>query len=497
MRPAMSRTRPLQALQTKLLGSMHTLTMSKEMQRTCMYSRWNSLRFDACCRSHIRSQCPSCIEPCDWVCEHRERCPLVCGAPCSRLPCDEVRKITCTSSSCMLLLIPPVLIYRCLYQRCTETLSCGHRCPTVCGEPCPAKRFCQECGPSDIKASIVDLICCESYEDHDVDADPIVCLPCGHIYSISTLDGHLGLSEVYSRDERSASWTGLKRLRDADVSEKPKCCPDCRSGIHSIKRYGRLLRLIELRSLERKHLMLIDRTLDVFSRPGVEGLVKKLTKILKTIERSPMQAVYEACQASEHVEVPPPPARPLIRALQLLGRAYEDLIESEADENYMLSKDTYERAIVVATASMSVRSGALLRISLSTLLMKWDNGNRLSEKDVYQHLDWIVDNAGIFPELVARAKELKHEFSDRGRTERAKVIAAMEILDGYNYGGSWSSHWYQCPNGHPYFIGECGGAMQESRCPDCGERVGGSSHRLLSTNRSARDIVASIRQGNR
>ena len=29
--------------------------------------------------------------------------------------------------------------------------------------------------------------------------------------------------------------------------------------------------------------------------------------------------------------------------------------------------------------------------------------------------------------------------------------------------------WYQCPNGHAYVIGECGLAMIESRCPECGE----------------------------
>ncbi|PKC03010.1 hypothetical protein RhiirA5_452565 [Rhizophagus irregularis] len=46
-----------------------------------------------------------------------------------------------------------------------------------------------------------------------------------------------------------------------------------------------------------------------------------------------------------------------------------------------------------------------------------------------------------------------------------------------------SGHWYECPNGHPYTIGECGAAMQTSRCPDCNEVIGGSSHRLTSTNR--------------
>ena len=43
--------------------------------------------------------------------------------------------------------------------------------------------------------------------------------------------------------------------------------------------------------------------------------------------------------------------------------------------------------------------------------------------------------------------------------------------------------WYQCPNGHAYVIGECGLAMIESRCPECGEKIGGKDHTLLATNK--------------
>ena len=36
-----------------------------------------------------------------------------------------------------------------------------------------------------------------------------------------------------------------------------------------------------------------------------------------------------------------------------------------------------------------------------------------------------------------------------------------------------SGHWYECPNGHPYVIGECGGAMEVGRCPTCNSQIGG------------------------
>ena len=78
---------------------------------------------------------------------------------------------------------------------------------------------------------------------------------------------------------------------------------------------------------------------------------------------------------------------------------------------------------------------------------------------------------------------------DRNDNLLQEVFVAMSGIQGSNYGTSASSHWYECPNGHSYFIGECGGAMEESRCPDCGARVGGGRHQLLGTNRRATDFV--------
>lgn len=46
-------------------------------------------------------------------------------------------------------------------------------------------------------------------------------------------------------------------------------------------------------------------------------------------------------------------------------------------------------------------------------------------------------------------------------------------------------HFYMCPNGHFYVIGNCGGAMITSRCPECQATIGGESHAVTRTNRSA------------
>ena len=66
-----------------------------------------------------------------------------------------------------------------------------------------------------------------------------------------------------------------------------------------------------------------------------------------------------------------------------------------------------------------------------------------------------------------RWKELKKELNQTmtglgiSDVERREVVKAMGLTAG---------HWYTCPNGHVYAIGECGGATVEGRCPECQER---------------------------
>ncbi|KAJ3510084.1 hypothetical protein NMY22_g16083 [Coprinellus aureogranulatus] len=69
--------------------------------------------------------------------------------------------------------------------------------------------------------------------------------------------------------------------------------------------------------------------------------------------------------------------------------------------------------------------------------------------------------------------------------EKLAIVRAMDF--GY------TGHWYNCPNGHTFVIGECGGAMEEARCPDCGETIGGRNHSLNPTNRRADEFEALLR----
>ncbi|KAJ5632888.1 hypothetical protein N7490_009227 [Penicillium lividum] len=71
--------------------------------------------------------------------------------------------------------------------------------------------------------------------------------------------------------------------------------------------------------------------------------------------------------------------------------------------------------------------------------------------------------------------------------ERMAVLAAMAT----EFRGT--GHWYYCENGHPFTIGECGGAMQLSRCPECGSAVGGQHHQAAGGVTRAQDLEERLR----
>ncbi|RIA96822.1 hypothetical protein C1645_754039 [Glomus cerebriforme] len=68
--------------------------------------------------------------------------------------------------------------------------------------------------------------------------------------------------------------------------------------------------------------------------------------------------------------------------------------------------------------------------------------------------------------------------------ERKQIINAMNEETRINdFNSMVGGRWFVCPNNHPYYIGNCGGATQLSKCPDCSATIGGTQHRVISNNR--------------
>ena len=70
--------------------------------------------------------------------------------------------------------------------------------------------------------------------------------------------------------------------------------------------------------------------------------------------------------------------------------------------------------------------------------------------------------------------------------ERKMIVKAMAT--DLQFGA-----WHKCPNNHIYAIGNCGGAMESRKCPECDETIGGAHHKLTSGNKVATEMDGATR----
>ncbi|KAK0707378.1 hypothetical protein B0H67DRAFT_587383 [Lasiosphaeris hirsuta] len=202
-------------------------------------------KYQTCCHScsrpcHDGSQCGSCNEPCEVRCSH-SRCSKKCHEPCA--PCAEPKcQSSCPHTSCSLPCAAPCNWVPCS-KRCEEVLSCGHQCPSLCGESCPSVAYCQRCGSDGIKSTCVDFLEMKEYIEIDLDDDPCIFADCGHFLTVSSMDSQMDMAANYDLDENGHP----VRIRGASepfsgVPGATKACPTCRGSLRNISRFGRIVR---------------------------------------------------------------------------------------------------------------------------------------------------------------------------------------------------------------------------------------------------------------
>ena len=200
------------------------------------------------CASNCNEACAPCIERCTWSCEHQGSCTMPCSAPCNRLPCD---------------------------QRCFKQLSCGHQCPGLCGETCPEK-YCHDCAMK--QDARVDLLEMKTYAETDVNENPIVVLGCGHFFTIETLDGLIGMPDVYISNE-SGEFVGLADISGALANKIPQC-PDCQCPVRQYvtQRYNRVINRAVIDEMSKRFL--------VNGQTECRGLETRVDELDKELEGS-------------------------------------------------------------------------------------------------------------------------------------------------------------------------------------------------------------------
>ncbi|KAJ3098372.1 hypothetical protein HDU97_004096 [Phlyctochytrium planicorne] len=182
----------------------------------------------------------------------------------------------------------------------------------------------------------------------NLDDDPIVILQCGHVSTISTLDGTTGMKTVYDYDETKCEWS-LGQL-PSDFMDLP-ACPSCRHPITSAFRFRRAKNFAASCVAEKVWIskaVIVGKSLETFinncfqgriSHPMIatssthhqrmqalkefnksiqervrpfEELLEKMPAYLKMCSRSPRRKAYEASTAFLSHSVPPETAKEML-----------------------------------------------------------------------------------------------------------------------------------------------------------------------------------------
>ncbi|XP_015758537.1 PREDICTED: NFX1-type zinc finger-containing protein 1-like [Acropora digitifera] len=106
--------------------------------------------------------------------------------------------------------------------------------------------------------------------------------------------------------------------------------------------------------------------------------------------------------------------------------------------------------------------------TMAEVRKKLSSGKRIEEEILDEMLRSLANIRKTSPELNLLTLE-----------EKKEIVSAIGLSKG---------HWFKCPRGHIYCIGECGGAMERSKCPECKAVIGGERHMLVEGNTLASEM---------
>lgn len=118
----------------------------------------------------------------------------------------------------------------------------------------------------------------KTYREIDLSDTPIVVLGCGHFFTTETLDGHMGIEEVYLQDKRG-QFTGLRNI-SAELARSIPRCPNCQCPIrqHCTKRFNRVVNRAVIDEMSKRFL--------VHGKDELRKLERQILELEQDLERS-------------------------------------------------------------------------------------------------------------------------------------------------------------------------------------------------------------------
>ncbi|KAJ8358613.1 hypothetical protein SKAU_G00151380, partial [Synaphobranchus kaupii] len=399
------------------------------------------------CRRTCGQSCAPCVEPCSWSCPHHQ-CGRLCHEPCDRPPCN---------------------------RRCDKTLACRHACIGLCGEPCPDR--CRVCHHDEV----TDIFF--GNEDEPL-ASFIQLEDCGHIFESIAMDRYMSMGAQGDGGEQQ-------------VAIQLKECPRCRTPVRRNLRYGAHVNrcLAEIEAVKVK----------INGSPAeIKGRREELLELLKGRTHLLLHLPHELRELREQLEIRGHSLRDLwvlenrATFLESLGKQMGAVEQMSLEDGREFARrvDECRRWLVHPQTRFSEQQAADLQsetVRLACLaelnVLCKRAGHRAQEaRDEIAALRAVLEGAAPFAQSDEQdAKKSLKELAKKlpcgglGITDKERVMIVRAI-------GLRKGHWYKCPNGHVYAIGDCGGADQRGTCPECNVAIGGVNHDLASGNQVATEM---------
>ncbi|XP_060099018.1 NFX1-type zinc finger-containing protein 1-like [Heteronotia binoei] len=420
----------------------------RECLRKCSHSR---------CGKLCGEMCVPCVQPCAWACRHH-KCTQACSDLCDRPRCNEP---------------------------CPKTLRCKHPCVGLCGEPCPPK--CRLCHRDELTEIFFG-------DEDEPEARFVVLEDCGHVFEVGGLDHWM---------DGAPDAGGAQRVQQ-------QVCSRCSTPVQHHPRYSRLLKAQQQQMDEIKEkiqgskLELQAGKMDLLSKlatippgspffrrgdwrrqiartPSLQSLRswENTVSFLQSLQRLNLQAEKCSQERREHLKG----CTAAVEAWLGSRRGGDAFTAQQLREGRNeIKRISYLANVFVRLSSLQHPPGAQLPSEASAAV-----GEALALLDQQKPFTDVEEERlqatlAKIDELLPASGMLLSE------AERVSIVEAMRFRKG---------HWYSCPRGHLYTVGECGWPMQESRCPECGAAIGGRDHRLDRSNVSADSQMLSPVEGRR
>lgn len=443
------------------------------------------------CKAHCSNSCPPCSEKCDNRCKH-SHCNKECGEPC--VSCKNKCSWKCRHHKCTKLCGELCDRPRC-NKPCNKSLTCGrkqdpHRCRGLCGEPC----ICAVCEKNDGTDPITEIFL--GGED-DEDALFIQLPDCKHIFAVTDLDRYMDMSNDDSLESHVIQL---------------KSCPRCKSAIRTSLRYGNVIKqqLYDIEEVKKKvkghqsevddakkrletRLTELKKTFDGENEmkewERLSRFVMRLSNRIKAaVTENQVNLMERYCVMSQKLKCNLL-SEPTCRKDSIDCRLEGLFVQGELD--CMKKRSMSERVTQQELQDIDLEF-TRLHLQLELCLLNHDvlthhpaldTSSTDVMREVRDHLSsGKLIEAKRLDELLDKLSAIREAHPCLGPVtpeQKRQIVTAVGLSKG---------HWYKCPNGHCYAIGECGGAMEKSTCPECGAVIGGVSHTLQEGNRLAPEM---------